>query len=55
MTAIESAQSSSVTSCVCGPMRLMPALLTTMSSRPRSATQDANARSTWSLFDTSVS
>ena len=38
MTAIESCQSSSVTSCVCGPTRLMPALLTTMSRRPKSRT-----------------
>ena len=36
MTAIESCQSSSVTSCVWGPTRLIPALLTTMSSRPKS-------------------
>ena len=39
ITAIDSVQSSSDTSWVCGPMRLMPALLTTTSSRPRSDTQ----------------
>ena len=44
MTAIESCQSSSVTSWVWGPTRLMPALLTTMSSRPRSATTAGEGR-----------
>ena len=46
MTAIESCQSSSVTSCVCGPTRLMPALLTTMSTRPKSRATASKVAST---------
>src|SRR5438874_2163018 len=46
MTAIESCQSSSVTSWVCGPTRLIPALLTTMSRRPKSRTTASKVSST---------
>ena len=54
MTAIESCQSSSVTSCVCGPTREMPALLTRMSSRRSRRRTAANDASTCSLSLTSV-
>jgi hypothetical protein len=51
---VESCQSSSVASCVWGPTRLMPALLTTMSSQPKSFATASNAASTCALCATSV-